>query len=230
MLEGELRYEEKYLLSATKWAFLKRRLNEVLRHDVHAMDDGTYKVISVYFDTDDDGFLHDKLAGIANRHFLRLRCYNSIDSVLLMEAKGKVNDWVYKHTLRISKDEYEQLRQSENINFLLNRGFIGEQIYASFTLHRPKPKIVISYVREALDLSALKVRVTIDSNIRASYGTSLADEGLIPLTDPQEVLLEVKGDYRLPNYVRDIIAEANPLRVIFSKYERAHEILSRGGK
>lgn len=220
MIPGELRYEEKYLINTSQWMVLRHHLNEVLPHDSHVLEDGTYHIISAYLENDFNSYYLTKEAGSLKRHFLRLRTYNSMASGIILEAKGRENDFVYKHQVPLTVEDYHAIQEG-NYDCLLSKGEWGEQMYASMALNHPLPKIVISYEREALYVPNLDIRITVDREVRTSWGNSLDQEGLIPLYEPDELILEIKGKKRLPRYLSSLIEAYHPIRILNSKLEVA---------
>ncbi|NIR49003.1 VTC domain-containing protein, partial [candidate division KSB1 bacterium] len=69
------RMEIKYMVDRTTRTALTRDLRAFMRPDVHTSQDGAYLVRSLYYDTKAYKAYHDKMAGAAIRHKLRVRAY-----------------------------------------------------------------------------------------------------------------------------------------------------------
>lgn len=219
-MKKDLRYEHKYLIDITKWHQLKALLMAQFKFDENADESGKYQVDSIYFDTDQGYYYDMKEAALSERHLLRVRQYAPHSPMLRFELKGKINDGVYKWSVWMTSDEYQQLLNND-YSFLLEKGEIGHFIYAELRLRQPLPKYLIRYTREVFDLPVYGVRISADTSIRAANSVNLDDASTIPLYEANIVILEVKGKRELPPYLTQLIASFSPLRVMNSKFERA---------
>ena len=83
------------------------------------------------------------------------------------------------------------------------------------------PKAIVDYNRKAFVVQENKIRVTLDSNIRATEtNLDLFDANLCtyPVFDPFNVVLEVKFDGFLLSYVRDALNQVEKSELAVSKY------------
>ena len=89
------RREIKYLVDRTTRTALTEDLKALMRPDSYSQEGGRYYVRSLYFDTDQYLAYHEKLAGAAIRHKLRIRAYgiNPRDSTYVrLEVKSSVTN------------------------------------------------------------------------------------------------------------------------------------------
>jgi hypothetical protein len=94
------------------------------------------------------------------------------------------------------------------------------QFYLDLTINRYEPKVIVDYFREAYVCRLNNIRITFDKNLRTGlYSKDLL--GNIPTIDVIEepkMILEVKYNSYLPDYIRDILQISSNQRYAISKY------------
>ena len=73
--EPRLRHEEKHQVNLREALVLSRRLEKLFPRDPHAGPEGSYQVVSLYYDDPYDTALRQKLDGVNRREKFRLRYY-----------------------------------------------------------------------------------------------------------------------------------------------------------
>jgi len=215
------RVEKKYGISTVTASLLNNRLRIALPKDLNNHDNG-YMVRSLYFDTVYGDDLADKQAGLLSRRKIRLRCYNPNDDFVKLERKYKSGQYQYKQSLKIKRSDAIKMINGDYSFLLLMDSDFAKEMYSIMTMQLYKPRVVVEYNRLAYMLEENNIRITIDSDIKATkanfdiFNPNLA---LTPfLTTP---ILEVKYNNFLLDYVKDIINIADKTESSISKYELA---------
>lgn len=213
-----MRTEKKYEISYFTAAKLKKQLSMFLTEDKHNQANG-YIVRSLYFDTVFDRDYWDKQNGLENRRKIRLRTYDPSSNTLKLELKEKKGENQIKRSLTITKELAQRLISGDYSCLKeLNNKFADELFYIMQTnLYRPK--CIVEYNRLAYIIQENNIRITIDSNIRASeVNFDIFSSSLPMYSVSEQIILEVKYNNFLLSYVKDIIDIANKSELSASKY------------
>jgi hypothetical protein len=201
-------------------AVLSSRIGAVLRRDSHTDEHGEYRVRSLYFDTPDDRALREKISGTDRREKFRIRRYPGSSGRVSLEKKIKVRGLCAKKSAILTLDECEQIIHGD-IDWMIrdNRPLLVE-FYSKMRAQLLRPKVVVEYVREPYIYAAGNVRITFDRDIRT--GSMFRDfphddMPLIPAGD-EIVLLEVKYDAYLPDFIANLIQIGDRRAAACSKY------------
>ena len=215
------RVEEKYLLTCLQAKQLRNRLKNVLPGDAF---NGykPYPVRSVYFDSYYDDDYYDKLAGVQLRKKVRLRTYATGSDKAKLEIKQKDDANQCKRSLTVTRQEAEALIAGDH-SFLKDREEeYARQLFYIFEKEVYRPKSLVEYRRVAFEGPANNIRITFDSDVRASEGCfDLFGEhtkALRPVQETNQVVLEVKYNHFLLSYIKDILATVDVPQESFSKY------------
>ena len=215
-----LRQERKFDLNLTEAAGCEQALRHYMRPDPHNGSQG-YLVRSLYFDTYLNRDFWDKSGGYPQRKKLRLRSYSPRDGFALLEMKQKDGAQQRKRSLRVSREEAEQLIQGRYSLLLdLDDPFAAECHSLLETLFY-RPKVLIEYRRTAYLLPTNSIRITFDREIRAQTGhlDLFADPFLgAPVFPGFHTILEVKYNHFLPSYIRDALRYVDASECSASKY------------
>jgi len=216
------RNELKYCISEQQAIAVSELMNMICVHDRFCDEHGRYYIKSTYFDTVNDDFYYDTLAGINIRHKYRIRSYNMDKSYIRFEKKATENGLKYKASSELDYAQYIKIIEGD-----CNSGEVDSDVLKNFLTESEarviRPIVNIGYYREAFVYQTGNVRITIDSDIRASYNIfSLfdVDESSVSiLNDPCLRVLEIKYDEGIPMYIRDMINSLGICdQVSFSKY------------
>ena len=216
-----LRHENKYLCTNEMIAIERGRISHITKIDSFADTNGRYSVSSLYFDssTNISAALND--AGADKRKKYRIRYYDNLD-VIKLEKKEKQNGLCNKTSVIISLNTAKKLA-SGDVASLLNTTDVPlvKELCVKILTYGFKPKVIVTYEREAYLHQTGNVRVTFDTNICCSHQTDRFFDGdylKIPVLSPNTHLLEVKYDNILPSFIRQTLALRNLNQTTFSKY------------
>lgn len=216
------RHELKYIISEGEHAILSRRLQRTMAQDANVNAQGEYFIRSLYFDDPYDVALQEKEDGVQVRDKYRIRIYNHSDKTIKLERKHKHDQYIWKSSLSLTRDEYDQIIAGD-YRFLLERPeqFAGE-MFEVFTVNRIRPKVIVDYNREPYVFPVEDVRITFDKDIRtAMRSTDIFNPNLptYPVWDLKNcMVLEVKFNRYLPAYIHTLIQLGASQHTAVSKY------------
>ena len=215
--EPRLRHEEKHQVNLREALVLSRRLEKLFPRDPHAGPEGSYQVVSLYYDDPYDTALRQKLDGVNRREKFRLRYYGKEPAFFKLEKKYKVKGLCGKGSCRLSREEGERLLRGDFAFLLEKEEPLAREFYAK--LRRGlAPKTVVRYTREAFLYAPGNVRVTLDGDIRAGAPERfLIPQKLLPALGGLAVV-EVKYDAFLPEIVKLAAQVPNRQGTACSKY------------
>ena len=215
------RQEVKYMISGADREVLLSRLRAVLTPDPYAVRDGLYQIRTLYFDDPVDSALFDTLSGTPEREKYRLRMYNSDQSFLRLEKKIKRYGGGQKPDALLTPEECRLLLQGRYQFLSAKTEPFLQTAYVAARAGKLIPRSVVDYTRAAFYHEAGNVRITIDSDVRASGNTdAFFDEPFvgIPVFENGMCVLEVKYDIFLPDFIRGLINIGDRPRIALSKY------------
>ena len=225
-LKKVLREEKKYLLSCRGYYSLKYSLEQVLTSDEHNKKDG-YMVRSLYFDTLDNKDYNEKIEGVEKRKKIRLRIYDTKAETAFLEIKQKDGMYQEKRSLEVTRRDAKELIHG-NYQVLLNYdNAFAKECYALLIENNYRPKTVVEYQRIAFIAKENNIRITFDSNIRATESNlDIFDEHLLlyPVFYQDQVILEVKYNGFLLSYVKALVNQCNKSPLSVSKYCLARKV------
>lgn len=213
------RKELKYLLPRKTALFLQRQLSCVMERDAHGQE-GRYRIRSQYYDSVWDSDLCDNLAGLFEKRKIRLRIYSLEDQRVKLEYKCKNGADSVKYSMNITKAEALRMENGD-ISFLTEYDNpLAVRIFYRMMEGAYRPKALIDYERLAFAYPAGDVRITFDTDICGS----MTAHGLFetaasnPVSNTEQVLMEVKYTGFLPETIASILKEADLLTTGNSKY------------
>lgn len=215
-----LREEKKFLLSVDEFVRKSHLLSQVMQEDPH---NGTYGYLirSLYFDTVYDGDYFEKLAGVETRRKIRLRIYDPNADFAMLEMKQKQGANQLKRSLRVSREDAVALTRGNYLPLLGYSEPFAAECYAMMRCRCYRPKTIVQYSRKAFIAKENKIRVTFDNHIVATESSfDLFSPGLnmVPVLDPYNVVLEVKFNGFLLEYIQKLINSVNRSELSVSKY------------
>lgn len=215
-----LRFERKFLLPQEEYHSLRGRLEAILPKDSHTGRDG-YLIRSLYFDTLQDSDYFEKQDGVQLRRKLRLRLYDPGAGFAFLEMKQKEGEHQRKRSLRLERPVAQALARGVYSPLLALKDDFADECYSLLTMRGYRPKAVVSYRREAYTAPVNDTRITFDSDIRANEGClDLFDPKLplYPVMDQGQVVLEVKYNGFLLEYVKELVSACERAQTSASKY------------
>ena len=222
MKEGTYRHELKYIIGYSDYLSLRARLSQVMKRDVHADENGCYRIRSLYFDNYRDKALREKIAGVAVREKFRIRYYNDDLSRLTLEKKCKNGDLCRKLAAPVTKEECRRLSAGDTSWMPAHPQALVKELYIKMKSEQLRPRVLVSYLREPWVYKAGNVRVTFDSEIRSTlFHRCFPEENptdIDVMDDKGERILEVKYDAYLPEVVAVMLQTGRCRQQAFSKY------------
>ena len=206
-----VRHELKYYISQGQYQVLSRMMRVMLDKDSHADENAEYHIRSLYFDTIFDDALLDKIAGVENRDKYRIRIYNLSDSLIRMECKSKYGNYIAKRQAVINRSLCEQLMAGDPAGLQNTSSGLLREVFREMRLHLLHPTVIVDYVREAYRHPAEDIRITFDKQLRSGmFSLDLFNPSLptVPPLDKDLVILEVKFNRFLPQYISEILSLA----------------------
>ncbi len=217
----DYRHELKYFITPVQATELTARLCQVMKFDRYSVERGNYLISSVYFDTPENRSLAGTEAGLLKRKKYRIRAYNHSDSFISLERKTKRGTLGKKESVRITRQIYDDIMYRRGESLLTLDSDLAHEFYHMLNVEGYRPKTVVEYNRRAFVADASNVRITLDSNIKGSgAGVDMfVDSGsLVYTVPPCWVVLEVKYDHFLPDYIRNLLPDDSVMQSACSKY------------
>lgn len=88
--------------------------------------------------------------------------------------------------------------------------------------------VIIDYDREAFTLPFYQIRITFDRRIRATRQTQEffnMDTATVPVLPADEIILEVKYNHMLPDFLKKVLGSVESQVMAVSKYYFSRELL-----
>lgn len=223
-----LRHELKYNISYADYHELRNRALVFMHHDSHG-DNGKYFIRSLYFDDIMLSNYNQKMDGWEHRRKYRIRAYDFSPDVIKFEIKDKFDRYISKVSSPIT---YEQCMSMLNGNL----GFISSLLhnrsndssikalkigYIDNACKILRPQVVVDYTREVFICEEGNVRLTFDMNLRAGPASGdIFDPDLptVPAYDDDSLIMEVKYNDFIPNYVKQMLRSVSRWQTAQSKY------------
>ncbi|GEM_PF-119579 len=224
MREKQFRYERKYYLSPDNAAILRQRVSCLLQRDRHS--NGKYRISSLYFDDIYDTALHEKQSGVFTRDKWRMRWYNDQLDPIHLERKHKEGELGLKLHARVSEGQYHRLCAGDMSVAAGQKGDVWEAFYRLHCTNCLRPVTTVIYEREAFSYAPGNVRITFDSDLRASTPGSAVS---VPICTDGLTILELKYDSFLPAVVEGLLSGTQFTQLSLSKYVMARHTLMNFG-
>ena len=219
----QYRHELKYIISEGEHKLLATRIKACLKQDYHAArNGGEYLIRSLYFDDPFDSAVAEKADGVGSRDKFRIRIYNLSDSTIKLERKHKEGQYIKKDSVSLSRQDCDEIVRGKLECLKHNDSPFAMQFYGIFKANHLKPKVLVDYTREPYVFPAEDVRITFDKNVRTAMRcTDLFNPNVItyPVWDLRNcMILEVKFNESLPQYVGELLTLGSSQRTAASKY------------
>ena len=215
-----LREEKKFLINIADFRSISARLEKVMAQDPHNGVHG-YIIRSLYFDTPYDTDFFEKQAGVELRRKIRLRCYDPKLDFAMLEMKQKQGARQLKRSLRVSREDAVRMTAGDYSPLLRYSEPFAAEIYGMMQARSYIPRTIVEYNRKAFIAKENRIRVTFDNRIVATESCfDLFSEKLNmnPVLDPYNVVLEVKFNGFLLNYIQSMINCVDKSEMSVSKY------------
>lgn len=222
MKKIQFRHEIKYIISQVEYNIIRQRLIHSIGQDKNTGENELgYHIRSLYFDDIYRTAYKDKINGILNRNKYRVRIYNLSDEKIRFEAKIKKGEMVRKEQMSIDKNTYDKITTGD-VSTLFSENAPGKIKYFASNVDRLfRPVIIVDYLREAYTYEHGNVRITFDKELKfALNSVDIFDENIVLKEYFEEpvMIMEVKFDNYLPNFIRNLIQIDKFQQSSFSKY------------
>lgn len=220
-----LREEKKFLISLDEFKRKSHHLGQIMATDPHNGING-YMIRSLYFDTIYDEDYFGKLDGLELRRKIRLRVYDPKADYAMLEMKQKQGSNQLKRSLKVSREDGERLSYGDYSPLLKYQEPFAAECYALMKMKCYMPKTIVEYNRKAYIAKENKIRITFDNNIvstESSFDIFSEKLNMNPVLDKSNVVLEVKYNGFLLEYIKNMINDINRSELSVSKYVLARQ-------
>lgn len=228
-MKPKYRHELKYILSEDVARILDLRLRAVMQRDRHSIsDDYSYFIRSLYFDTIDNDALAEKLDGVQFRKKYRLRFYNHNASLIKLECKHKHGQMTFKEAVTVNQSWVKQVLSDPYNILVIKNERLDDQFMIDYRLQAYRPSVIVDYYRQAYVFEPLDVRITLDYHVSSGvYNMDLFDSESVsvPVFEKNQVVLEIKFNEVLPDFVWGVLQTVPALRMAISKFAYCRNVL-----
>lgn len=219
--EFEPRHEHKYFINEADYFLLRSLLGSVLQRDRHSDRNGEYFIRSLYFDDVYDTAYYTKIDGVEKRDKYRIRIYNCSDQAIYLERKHKEGEYIMKNSVRITRRLCEQLIEGRPDGLDASQNPLLRDMFREMRINKLHPVVIVDYAREAYMHPAENVRITFDKRLHTGlFSRDLFNpmlNGISPI-EPGRMILEVKYDHYLPDYIKRLLSTVPSDHCAISKY------------
>lgn len=218
---------KKYTLNWYEFQIINGKVKHLLKRDPHCPEEG-YEVKSLYFDNPYDFALGQKVEGTDVRHKFRIRVYNNNFTRLKLEKKSKHNVMTNKESVGMTLGEARKVAIGHYDFMEDNQDSFYQNFLYKLKHEQYKPKVIVKYTRLAYVYPVSHLRITFDFNIKKSNQVEKffnTDNGYMKVYDPNEVIMEVKFDHVLPEFIRSVIQSPHVMASSSSKYVASRFVL-----
>jgi len=220
------RFELKYLVDTRLQLALGQLMRTHMLKGEFAMEDGTYHVLSQYYDGPGLPFYFDKLDGLESRVKVRLRTYGLYfgpDAPWFLELKRKQNSAISKVRIEVEPGTIDP--SDPGTWNAIRDPRIGAYL-AARDLMQLEPTAQVWYQREALASADDRLRITWDSTVRALFPGEAMDRSMLydlerAAIPDRYAILEIKSPQTFPHWLTELIQRASLVPESVSKYVHA---------
>lgn len=212
------RYEAKFFLTPQQL----ERLMPLLQTHLHVDEYGKHTISNIYYDTDRYDIIRASIEKPIYKEKLRVRAYGIPDpetGKIFIELKKKYKHIVYKRRIVVTPPEAQAFLELGQHPQNADAQITGE-IAHFMALHRPEPKVYLSYDRVAMfSQENPELRITFDTNLlwRETELDLCAGSFGQPLFPDDRVLMEIKVPGAMPLWLAHALSENQIFRTSFSK-------------
>lgn len=225
------RHEYKYMIDTKQEAVLRLKASVLMQKDKYALENGSYRITSLYFDDYQNSCLYENESGTDPRSKFRVRYYNNDCERLNLEKKSKHHGMTYKESCPITKEQCQMLMNGIIPSVTGKMTEVEAKLFVEMKTRNMIPKVIVSYDRIPFVYTAGNVRVTFDKNIAASSDVVgfFSERAKRPIMEQGQTVMEVKWDELLPSHIRDNIQIEGLQWMAFSKYYLCRKYNLNGG-
>lgn len=228
-----MREELKYVVPESALDDLRQEIAPFMEIDKfgRGFEERGYTIRSIYLDSPDLLFYHEKQNHLQNRKKLRIRGYNELrgDDKVFLEIKRKFSSAIAKDRAIMRYDDLAELFQTADVERFVDpertsaeaREAARSFFYHVYRLNLRTSNLVV-YEREAfMGKFDPTLRITFDRNLRGSlYPTldELFEEREFGHVMPGYFILELKYSTQFPGWLRPALARHGLMQRSASKY------------
>ena len=219
-VKKKFRHELKYYINYFDYEILRRKLEIILSRDKFTGNQNDYHIRSLYYDDLSNTALFEKQSGILERKKYRIRIYNLSDKVIKLEKKSRIGAFINKTSVSLTRSEYDLLKNKE-FSFLKNKNnSLCNEFYFDLVSSHYQPTVLVDYRREPFVYDINNIRITFDKSLRTGlYNTELfSKNSTTDVLEEPKLIMEVKFDHFLPDFIRNLIQINASQRYAISKY------------
>jgi SPX domain protein involved in polyphosphate accumulation len=217
------RQEIKFVIHQDDYRALIKVLQEHMVLDEHNKNGAPYTIYNLYIDTADSALIRKSLERPVFKEKIRLRSYYPFTDTqrVFLEMKKRYKRITNKRRTKITYNDVLRFIETgalPEVAPYMNSQVLGE-LAAVFSAHQYYPKTFISYDRVAYKSNDTDLRVTFDSNLRATrYGT----DNEVQLLDDASLVMEIKSTNNIPLWLTELLASRGVYKQSFSKYGKEY--------
>jgi SPX domain protein involved in polyphosphate accumulation len=221
------RHELKYRISESMARAVDQFIKPYLHPDRYAklQADGTYPIVSLYFDSAALNLCRETIEGKKNRFKLRIRSYSDdLQAPRFFEIKRRINNIIVKSRSRVRQEDVEPVIGQKSL--ILPADCSDAKTLSQFQLYlhslNAKPVVLVRYLRQAFEGdSDNRVRITLDRQL--SYKIMREPKIIFSGSDwhrvaMEFVILEIKFTARYPVWLTQMVKTLNLKQTAISKY------------
>ena len=144
----------------------------------------------------------------------------------MLEMKQKQGASQLKRSLRVTREDAQTLTRGDYAPLLRYPESFAAECYALMHSRCYRPKTIVEYDRKAFIAKENKIRITFDSRIvsvESCFDLFSPRLNMNPVLDPYCVVLEVKYNGFLLDYLRELINSVDRSELSVSKYVLARQ-------
>lgn len=222
----KLRHEWKYYINYDTYYVLRERLRNVIYIDENMPSEEGYLISSIYFDDVYESAMDEKVAGTRFRKKFRIRSYQYDKSLIRLECKSKYDEFISKESAKLTETEYYDILNGE-YDFLADRKeTVCRELFGYHKANLLCPKVTVEYQREAYIYPLGNVRITFDKDLSAAadiLDMFSPDYHTTRILADNLMILEVKYDDYIPDYILKLLQGATADQCAISKYVMCRE-------
>ena len=215
------RHELKFYISRSDYEYVSSILKTLMQKDEHQNLERGYFIRSLYFDDVLESSVEEKLDGIELRDKYRLRVYDTSLNWAKLERKRKVNNFVQKSSVTVTRNEAEEIITGNYDSLLQKKSKDAISIYFDLKRKYFRPTVIVDYIRDVYKLDYNEIRITFDKHLRANTEDfQLFSDDVVthPLQRDDVIEMEVKFNTCLPAWFKDFLDFNSSVNMAISKY------------
>ncbi len=221
LAERRLRHEYKYEINPLQYQVLKKRVQLLFKPDPFSGPEGGYNIRNLYFDNLSNSSLFEKCSGVYQRKKYRLRIYNCDDRKIKFERKAKIGEYILKEDVRVNREEADQMINGDFRFLVDSHNHLLKTAYLESRCSLLRAVVIVEYYREAFYDPVSHVRITFDSDLRASLGAISFFDSKVPMMrviDEPNIIMEIKFGNFFPRHVQGLLPQNTQPRIAIGKY------------